>query len=482
MGRLGRRSALSVLIILLSVILFPSVQAIRATPILKETTMSAPTPAAHKGLYWFQVGATVYPQVDVTGAEVDIRVENQTSPKDGSNPAFWVGIELPNNAFIQVGYEICCNTTGPQSFWEYFLPGTALNGTGVFLGADKGGPQLKENSWVHFSIVSAGTSWEAYVNNFLFGTINLQSNYGNATFAIAEVAGANNGGNIIQPVEFRNLGYRDTEARWTLSTAGEAVCGYGVGSDTYPGQFPYGTLSLPAHNNDWFAGSTSDLPDPQTTVPLETGTFLWPWITIQGQNGQTVETEVYGKPVTINLPFIIQITPTSRQQLKTWTLNGTPISQQELATLTGGSLFNITPDLANNITLKPIYVQQYYVLVNSTLGTAAGSGWYNIGSTLVATVTPTRIPKPSILGQLGVTSVLTAWSIHGSIIPIDPNGNAKIQVNAPIMITAIWKTDYGFLPDYCILIALALILAAGIYASTRRKEKSSSRKRKRGQA
>ncbi len=64
------------------------------------------------GQYWFQVGAYAangngnYGDrfgIPVTGASVEIRIKYYQHPID-SDLGYWVGINLPGNSFIQVGY------------------------------------------------------------------------------------------------------------------------------------------------------------------------------------------------------------------------------------------------------------------------------------------------------------------------------------------------------------------------------------------
>src|SRR5271167_2506377 len=66
--------------------------------------------------------------IPVTGVSAQIRVRsNQTLSHTDEVLAYWVGVNLPNDSFIQVGYLIEADENGgaPSQFWEYYPPGTA---------------------------------------------------------------------------------------------------------------------------------------------------------------------------------------------------------------------------------------------------------------------------------------------------------------------------------------------------------------------
>jgi len=238
------------------------------------------------GRYWFQVGAAAAnpsggygDRFDeaVTGARVEIRV---LSPQDLLHPdtdlSYWVGLDLPNDAFIQVGYELDPMIQGgaATTFWEYFLPGTAKEGTGPFLGGtgDTVGPNA---SWDTFTIENSRTRWSTYFGQQLMGSVDLgvsdSGSYG--PYASAEVAGVNEADNILGPVEFRNLAYRDVNMGWHAAESAVAVCCYSVGSQNLTGRnYPYGVVGVPGENNHWLAGSS---------VPYAAqGEYLWPWYSV----------------------------------------------------------------------------------------------------------------------------------------------------------------------------------------------------------
>ncbi|MGP8126857.1 MAG: hypothetical protein ACLP9D_03520 [Candidatus Bathyarchaeia archaeon] len=406
-----------------------------------------PQTLASPGLYWFQVGAGE--SVSDTGAAVDIHVVQQTPPADGSTLAFWVGVDIPNDAFIQVGYIVCCGQSEPQGFWEYFPAGTAREGASTqFLGGKTPLPEYE--SWVHFSLQSNGNTWTAYINNTPIGSAKLGMNYGIDAHAVAEDAGTNSASNMIKPVEFRNLQYRDSSG-WHAVSPGDAISDFGVGSAVYGGQFPYGIQTTVGINNDWMAGS--GLPTVQHDQ------ILWPWYQVNVEGlpaGWTYPNgwAIYNSLIDLsNVPKVIIPQDTSHYFLEGWYVNG--------VLEPGIGIFYAT----ENMTLKPDYVQQWLVQVNSKLGVPVGSGWYNDGATATVGVSPAFILASGILGRFEVGSTLTGWV--GYNIPI-VNGESRIQVNSSMVLTATWSTSYGVLSYYLLLLIPAIAAAFYIHRLERR--------------
>jgi len=207
--------------------------------------------------YWFQVGVKAdIGSVNVTGASVQIMTHGP-QPNPNADTSFWVGLYLPNNAFIQVGYVMWASTGGyPQRFWEYFPPNTASQGGGTFQGDFDGG-EVANGTWHTYSLQSNGNVWSAYVDGVLDGSVGLgASNSGGHTLhAIAEVEDAYTTNIILGPAEFRDFAYRDTNSIWHNVSAAIGSIGYGVGSGGLPlnEKIPYGLQVLGV--DEWLAGS-----------------------------------------------------------------------------------------------------------------------------------------------------------------------------------------------------------------------------------
>lgn len=425
------------------------------------------------GLYWFQVGVWAANGrnfgnqfgIPVTGASVEIRINYKNSFPQGSCGSFtcavsyWVGINLPGDSFIQVGYGITATDGYPQWFWEYFLPGTANENTGGVLG--KWGDEIGPNgTWYHFSLQSSGTRWYAFVNGAQVGSVDLgvSSSGSNGPSAVAEVPGVRNANTLLGPVEFRNLQYRDVSSSWHMVSGAVSLCCFGSSSysDTYQSSYPYGVEVLVGQNNEWIAGS--NLPSPIR----EEGDYLWPWyhVTIQDTQGEVRSTAWYVYGSTIDLsdtPSMIQVSSNTRYQLENWYVNG-QVSSWTTADLTVGS----TTDL----NLKPMYMKQYLVQVNSQIGTPIGSGWYDEGTSETIRVTLSSFPASGILAYFGVETYLSGWT--GGYNGSATNGEAVVKVNGPMAVNAIWRTSYGVLP-YCCLLTISAIAITLWFILRRRK-------------
>lgn len=210
--------------------------------------------------------------VDVTGARVQIRT-HVPPYNPNAYTSYWVGLDLPNNAFIQVGYVSWPSNDGyPVRFWEYFPPKGADLGSG-FHGDSEGGPVGPNGTWYTYSIESNGDTWYAYVNGIVDGSYDLgaSSSGGNTPYAVAEVEGAYVTNIPLGPVEFRDLEYRDMNDVWHNVSAAVAWMGYGVGSGMLPSgaHFPYGLEVLGV--NDWIAGTGFPTTYNNTSVWSTTG-------------------------------------------------------------------------------------------------------------------------------------------------------------------------------------------------------------------
>lgn len=229
--------------------------------------------------------------VAVTGASVEIRThvpsitEMQSSISEAGT-SFWVGLDFPNDAFIQVGYTSWPNTGSsyPQRFWEYYPPKTASAGGGVFHGDFQGDEVGPDGAWYTYAMWSQGDTWSFYINNILDGSYNVGASSSSGTLsAVAEVEGAYTTHTILGPTEFRDFAYRDTNNVWHNVSSAIGYVGLGAGSGTLPSEItnPYGLQVL--STNDWMAGS--GLPQ------IRNNQVLW-------ANAQSVATSVYYPPPT----------------------------------------------------------------------------------------------------------------------------------------------------------------------------------------
>lgn len=407
------------------------------------------------GLYWFQVGVWgksnfgYADQFDVrtTGASVDIKILSpQPILHSDVDLSYWVGINTPNDAFIQVGYEVDPHVNGGRTswFWEYFLPGTANEGSGGFLGAN--GHVIETNgTWVTFSLTASGTVWSAFVNHQQVGSIDLKASDSgtNGPYASAEVAKVRETGNVLGPVEFRNLQYRDTTSEWHSVNVGVSLCCYSVGSDRFQGTYPYGIEGIPGENDHWLAGS--GLPT------HEDGAYIWPWyhVSVFSPYDSVAGTGYYvmGSSVTPEAGDM-DLSSNTRMRFDGWYVNGV---------LSKESYFTATSDL--NLTAS--YEEQFLVTVNSQYGQTIGSGWYDKGSEATISVSSTSTTK-GILGAIGFDSVMIGWT--GGNNWFSPGNRLSFTVNSPAMLSAVWFDSSLALP---IGILCFVIITVGLKRSVK---------------
>ncbi|MGA2791503.1 MAG: zinc ribbon domain-containing protein [Candidatus Bathyarchaeia archaeon] len=402
------------------------------------------------GLYWFQVGVSGESDfgygdqfgIPITGASVDIRILSpQPTLHYDSELSYWVGINLPNDAFIQVGYEVDpqVNAARTSWFWEYFLPGTAAEATGGFLG--KTGDVIGPNgTWVTFSLTSSGTVWSAFVNQEEVGSIDLKvSNSGtNGPYAIAEVAKVREAGNVLGPVEFRNLQYRDTSSEWHTANTGVSNCCYGVTSDTFEGSYPYGVEGIPGENNHWLAGSG---------LPTRAdGEYIWPWyhVSVLSPYGAVAGSGFYVLGSSVRLAVAnVNLSSNTRMSLAGCYVNGV---------LSKDLYFTVTSDL--NLTAS--YEEQFLVTVTSEYGRTVGSGWYDKGSEVTISVSP-AFSTEGMLGAIGFDSIMIGWI--GSYSGFSPGNRLSFAVNSPVMLDAVWFDSSLAIPIgvvCCVIIIIGL--------------------------
>ncbi len=385
-----------------------------------------------------------------TGASVEIRILSPQRITDRNAAlSYWVGLDLPNDAFIQAGYGIW-GTSQARWFWEYFLPGTANELKG-FLGTI--GNEIGPNgTWHRFSVESIGTTWFAYMDNQQLGSVELgvSSSGGNAPYALAEVAGTVRSDDVLGPVEFRNLSYRDPNGIWGPAPVGEAIIGYGVGSDRLSSSYPnYSVVSIPSSNSHWLVGS--NLPRAHNRDSL------WPWyfVSVKSPIGSTTGTGwyIYSSIVNATATQSQQIDATHRKEFKEWLVNGQKADSHAFYVF-------------SNKTFEATYVNQFYVNVTSSLGNAVGYGWYDEGSEAGIAVNPNKIPTSGFLGILGFGSAFDHWQgdYSGTTNP------AFITVVRPLNIEAVWGIDYGVLPWF--VAGLLAVTFVYLVLTERRKERS----------
>lgn len=84
-----------------------------------------------------------------------------------------------------------------------------------------------------------------------------------------------------------------------------------------------------------------------------------------------------------------------------------------------------------------IFQQQYYLAVDSAHGSSVpGSGWFNVGATVVPSV------SSPVGGGAGTQYVCTGWGGSGSVPPSGSSCFVSFSIDAPSSISWNWKTQY----------------------------------------
>jgi hypothetical protein len=153
--------------------------------------------------YWFQTGVRGSNSAAFNyGASVSIQTIYQNI-SEGSF-GYWVGEDLSNGAFLQIGYEIqnssgdypsycspstnCSNYTFikagvPTYFWEYFPAG--YSGSQFYGGIGQNGSAGANGTFNTYSFKSIGDTWYFYFNNELIGSAYLGASSSGANPPVA---------------------------------------------------------------------------------------------------------------------------------------------------------------------------------------------------------------------------------------------------------------------------------------------------------
>lgn len=174
--------------------------------------------------YWFQSGVRGDgSSAQNSGASVSIQTVSQQQASGGAM-AFWVGEDLPNKAFLQVGYIIenqtgnypsKCNSAGctgsellvagdAEWFYEYF---TSADNNSFMGRIGPSGSAGANGSVNNYAFYATGDTWHFLFNGNEVGSVNLgaASTGSNWPVAFAEVANVTNNMVPMKAVTFSNL-------------------------------------------------------------------------------------------------------------------------------------------------------------------------------------------------------------------------------------------------------------------------------------
>ncbi|MGC8623566.1 MAG: hypothetical protein ACP5TK_02780 [Candidatus Micrarchaeia archaeon] len=387
--------------------------------------------------YWFQFGVKAGNSAAFnTGASAYIQTITDQHPITGSL-GFWIGENLPNGAFIQMGYVVenqsgryptNCTLSGcsnyeyisagtPVWFYEYFPP----NYNGGFLGRLGPNDSLGPNGGFNeYSFYSVGNTWYFMFNNNIVGSVNLGTSSSGAypPVAFGELANASSGDTYINPVIFYNFSAYLNGVLLPVPDAYSFI-GYGVGSDkALPN--PYGVKEINNRINYFEVGS--GLPQPLN------GTELWHFgyylhtVSPYGNISSTTGYSAYSS-VQLSAPQIVYISKSERAVFSGWIGKG-------LGSYTGPER-SITIQMDSNITETANWTVEYFVNFTSPEGTTYGSGWYSKGAEVQYGVSPIEIS-----GGTGTRYLFSSWS-NGNT-----NATGTLVVTKPENITAVFQKQF----------------------------------------
>jgi hypothetical protein len=387
----------------------------------------------------------------ITGASVEIRVlAPQELIDPSSDLSYWVGISLPNDAFIQAGQIVLRSGFSPAIFWEYYPPETAREASAGFLGYVLGSAGAN-GTWVKFRIETSDTIWSAYAGNQKLGSEDLKISTAiqRSVYAVAEIAATSRTDNILGPVEFRNLSYRDTSGMWHVAESGTAYIGLGAGSGSNCPHSSDSLAEVPGVNNYWIAGSISRLAGRLTGLQtgFVDGDNLWPWHKVA--YGPAVQCDspagfyLAGYQFKCQVPAVEAISMTERSSFSAWSING--------ATRIPGTWYLLSPTsvsftVSEDTSIDATYVKQLYLDVSTDpmgVTDVTGSGWYAERSSTSIVSVPHEVD-----GSKGTKYVFTTWTVDGT--PKGDNG-FTLFMDVPHKVVAKYDTmflltivsDYG---------------------------------------
>ncbi len=405
--------------------------------------------------YWFQTGVRGNSEAaQNNGASVQIQTIVPQTIVSGSM-AFWVGENLPNGAFLQVGYVIenqsgyypadctirgcsgreLLTTKNATWFYEYFPVGHNNTFYGS-IGPD--GAAGVNGTFNTYGFYSVGDTWYFLFDNKTIGSADLGASSSGSEWpvAIGEVANASNNSTYMAGVIFANFSVYKYSSFLPLAE-GYGTIGYGAGSRTDL-KNPYGLEEVGSRTNYFEVGSGL----PQSSNNTKLWTLGYKLDIASPYGGSSDNSYVAYSTVSISTPQIVYINSSARALFLGWHGKGS-------GSYTGSE--NSTMVLMDgDITETAAWQVQYLLNVTSNYSSTSGSGWYNSSS--VATY---GIAANSIYQNGTQRFVFSGWS-NGN-----KNATGSITLTGPRQISANWKfmerlvatnqQQVPIIPDYFIV-------------------------------
>ncbi len=389
--------------------------------------------------YWFQTGVRGSDNASFnSGASVLIQTVKPQNISYGSF-GYWIGENLNNGAFLQVGYIInnqsgyyptnCTVSLGctgniyiqkgqPSWFWEYFPAN--YNGNkfyGMLGGNDTAGAN---GSFNDYSFIADGNTWNIYMNEVPIGSVDLgtSSSGANPPTAFSEYADGENNSVFMPTVRFRNLMFYKG-GKFYLVPEGYAYTGYGKGSETSLSN-NYGVNEI-GNFVDYFE-TGSDVPSVPSLTPLWQIGYSIKVVSDYGNISRYSNYSAYAT-TGISAPEYVNISNGVREKFAGWKGIGD-------GSYTGYSR-SASISMDSNITETASWTRQYYVNATTPYGSVNGSGWYDANSTAYLS-----LKSSSIYVGYGSREEFVNWS-NGMDSPI-----STLVVDGPKAIAANWALQY----------------------------------------
>ncbi len=387
--------------------------------------------------YWFQSGVIANGTAsNNSGISVQIETIYGQNITNGSI-AFWVGENLQNGAFVQVGYAVesktgeypnNCTSGGcsskiymeagkPYWFFEYFR---STNSEQSFYGGFSNVSLGSNGTFNTYSVSPDGTLWKAYLNGKLLGSVNagVPDSGNNAPYVVGEYANASTNQTYMIPVRFRNFSVY-LNGREVSVPGAYSYVGYGVSSKEALIN-KYGVEEL-NNESDYFEVG-SGLPIPKN------GTVMWnrgyEVSVSSGFGNQSSANYTFGSRVSLYEPNAVNISTGEREVFVGWKGSG-------FRSYTGNST-SATVVVYGKITESAVWQLQYFVNVSSNFSNATGSGWYDNNS-----LVRLGINSSELYANSSTRYVFDGWTTANKTY----SGN-YISIKSPVNVTAVWKTEY----------------------------------------
>jgi hypothetical protein len=371
-----------------------------------------------------------------SGAAASIQTVVPQLISDGS-AAFWVGEDLANGAFIQIGYLVenqsgdypsLCTQSGcsgyehltagdAEWFYEYF-PSSSVDAFLGGIGPD--GSAGGNGAFNNYSFHSEGDNWYFEVNGKVVGNATLGTGLSgqNTPIAFGEIANTTTAAQEVNPVVFKNLMFYINDEFLPVSQ-GYSYLGYGVGSSSSIAN-PYGVQEVKNRVNNFLAGS--GLPQPANGAQLWTFGYMLSIVSGYGNVSNSTEYTAYSR-ASIDAPMFMYVGRGSRGVFLKWMGTG-------LGSYTGTSNSS-TVLMDSNITETMLWQPQYLLDVSSAYGNVSGSGWYNANSLVQYSVRANVIYSNSTFRLL-----FSGWNDG------QDNTTSSVLLVSPVNISAQWRQQY----------------------------------------